>query len=83
MRTIIGDLGQLQEGGDPLIFSLIGFRCRLNQQYWGLIMRLMLCLHFVLLTGCGGLEVIAGSYAVGLAGYSVVDTVTPNDISNE
>ena len=46
-------------------------------------MRLMLCLHFVLLTGCGGIEVIAGSYAVGLAGYSVVDTVTPNDISNE
>ena len=46
-------------------------------------MRLMLCLYFVLLTGCGGLEVIAGSYAVGLAGHSVVDTVTPNGTSDE
>ena len=46
-------------------------------------MRLMLCLHFVLMTGCRGLEVIAGSYAVGLAGYSVIDTVAPNEFSNE
>jgi len=46
-------------------------------------MRLLLCLCFVLLTGCGGLEVIAGTYAVGLAGYSVVDTVTPTVTSNE
>ena len=28
-----GDLGRLYAGGDPLIFSLIRFRCRLNQHY--------------------------------------------------
>ena len=42
----------------------------------GMIMRILLWLSFVLLTGCGGLEIIAGSYTVGLAGYSVVDAVS-------
>jgi hypothetical protein len=46
-------------------------------------MRLVLWLSFVLLSGCGGLEVITGSYVVGLAGYSAVDAVTPDDASNE
>ena len=46
-------------------------------------MRLMLWLSFVLLSGCGGLEVITGSYVVGLAGFSVVDAVSPDEASNE
>ena len=46
-------------------------------------MRLVLWLSFVLLSGCGGLEVITGSYAVGLASYSVVDAVIPDEASNE
>ena len=46
-------------------------------------MRLVLWLSFLLLTGCGGLEVITGSYAVGLAGYSAADAVTPDEASNE
>jgi len=32
-------------------------------------------------TGCDGLGLIAGFYALGLAGYTVVDTVTPDDDS--
>jgi hypothetical protein len=46
-------------------------------------MRLVLWLSFVLLSACGGLEVITGSYAVGLAGYSVVEPVTPDEGGNE
>ena len=54
-----------------------------GEQRYGLNMRLVLWLSFVLLSGRGGLEVITGSYAVGLAGYSAVDAVTPDDASNE
>ncbi len=46
-------------------------------------MRLVLWLRFVLLSGCGGLEVITSSYVVSLAGYSAVDAVTLDDASNE
>lgn len=49
----------------------------------GVVMRILMWLSFVLLTGCGGLEIIAGSYTVGLAGYSVVDAVSPDDQTNE
>ena len=46
-------------------------------------MRILIWLSFVLLTGCGGLEIIAGSYTVGLADYSVVDAVSLDDQTNE
>ena len=49
----------------------------------GMVMRILVWLSFVLLTGCGGLEIIAGSYTVGLAGYSVVDAVSPDDQADE
>ena len=49
----------------------------------GVVMRILMWLSFGLLTGCGGLEIIAGSYTVGLAGHSVIDAVTPDDASDE
>ena len=54
-----------------------------NMNFKGMIMRILMWLSFVLLTGCGGLEIIAGSYTVGLAGYSVVDAVSPDVQTNE
>ena len=49
----------------------------------GVVMRILVWLSFVMLTGCGGLEIIAGSYTVGLAGYSVVDAVSRDGQTNE
>ena len=46
-------------------------------------MRILVWLSFALLTGCGGLEIIVGSYTLGLAGYEVVDAVSPDEQANE
>ena len=54
-----------------------------NMDFKEVVMRILIWLSFVLLTGCGGLEIIAGSYTVGLAGYSVVDAVSLDDQTNE
>ena len=49
-----------------------------NMDCKGMVKRILRWLSFVTLTGCGGLEIIAGSYTVGLASYSVVDAVSPD-----
>ena len=64
--------------------KLIKYQCSVvsMRRMYSMMRQALIYCFFIMLTGCGGLELIAGSYAVGLAGYTVVDTVTPDDDSN-